>query len=515
MQASTSGNINYVSVVNSTTTPLGSSGVFTGSSEEVIIYKSVVVSLFTDSSSATNGLSVQFSPDGTNWDFVFNFNTTGGTPFSIILQVVEAYMRIVYTNGTSAQSIFRLQTILVSSQDAPNSSFPASTITPTPVNIVSPVDAFGDLSVTEKTPSTIMSFIYNINGSIATSTVTGTATITQSNSMGNLITAASAGTALLQSTGLTKYLPGTGLRIYATGIFNSGVSGTTQLLGAGNTDNGYYFGYNGTTFSILHRSGGVNNYIPQSSWNVDTMDGNGPSKMILNPQTGNVYITQLQWLAYGGIKFFIEDPITSLPVLVHVIRYPNANTAVSLAQPAFYGRVSLTNGATSTAMTLRVACVAIYLEGNPLLRPGIKYSSLNSASVGSSVLQSILTIRNRTTFAGINNYTPIMIDLLSISSEGNKPVRFDVIRNATNAFVYTDVNTNRSVVEFSTTLATITTGVNTATIYTFYIGKSDSQVIELTSDLLSLYPGESFTIAALTTNATNENGASFSWRELF
>ncbi len=506
MQASTSGNINYISIVNSTNTPLGVSGVFTGTSEDVTIYKSIVVSIFANVNSGSNGLSIQFSTDNTNWDYIFNYTIVGGTSFSRVLQVLARYMRVIYTNGTSAQASMRLQTILVSSQNAPNTGFPSSTIVPEPVNIVSPTDAFGALSVAEKSPSTIMSFVYNI---------TGTATITQSNSIGNLNTATSAGTALLQSIGLTNYLPGTGLLIYITGVFNTGVAGTSQLLGAGNTNNGYYFGYNGSVFSILHRSGGVDTYIAQSAWNIDTMDGNGPSKMILNPQNGNVYSVQLQWLGFGNIKFFIEDPLTSIPTLVHVIRFANSSTTASLAQPSFYARAILDNGVTSTAMTLKVSCIAIYYEGNPVLRPGIRFSASNSATVGSNVLQSILTIRNKTTFASITNYIPIQIDSLSISSEGNKPVRFDIIRNATNAFVYNDVNTNRSVVDFSTTTATITTGTNTATIYTTYIGKTDSQILDLTSDLLYLYPGETFTVAALTTNATNENGTSFSWRELF
>lgn len=99
------------STVNSSSTALLANGVFTGTSEDVSQYSSVNVFVFASHASATDGLSMQFSVDGTNWDNtdVYTIPATTGKTFSI--QVVARFFRVVYTNGATAQSAFRMQTI--------------------------------------------------------------------------------------------------------------------------------------------------------------------------------------------------------------------------------------------------------------------------------------------------------------------------------------------------------------------------------------------------------------------
>jgi hypothetical protein len=96
---------------NSSTTSLGVSGVYTGTAIEITNYSAINVAVKSDVASATDGLSMQFSPDGINWDHTHNYTVgVGGVSFC---QAVELrYFRIVYTNNTSAQTYFRLTTIL-------------------------------------------------------------------------------------------------------------------------------------------------------------------------------------------------------------------------------------------------------------------------------------------------------------------------------------------------------------------------------------------------------------------
>ena len=103
-----------VSVVNSTVTPLagdtgGSDHIFTGVSEDVKDFGMILVSVFADQASATDGLSVEFSPDGSNWDSKDVFNIPASTSKTFSFQPVYRYFRIVYTNGVAAQSVFRMQ----------------------------------------------------------------------------------------------------------------------------------------------------------------------------------------------------------------------------------------------------------------------------------------------------------------------------------------------------------------------------------------------------------------------
>ncbi|MHA2064553.1 MAG: hypothetical protein ACXABY_09260 [Candidatus Thorarchaeota archaeon] len=104
---------------NSTTTPLGIGAVFTGTAVDILGYVSVGVSVFANQASADEGLSLQFSHDNANWDFVDTFDITANEAYRIIEPVMGRYFRIVYTNGAVAQTAFRMQCILYTSTPPP------------------------------------------------------------------------------------------------------------------------------------------------------------------------------------------------------------------------------------------------------------------------------------------------------------------------------------------------------------------------------------------------------------
>jgi hypothetical protein len=104
---------NAVDSNNSTTTPLAAAGVFTGASTDLLNYSSVSYSVFADVNSATDGIELQFSPDGTNWDTrVKNTYTYDGIVQDLHVRAHDRYFRIKYTNGATLQATFRLHTIL-------------------------------------------------------------------------------------------------------------------------------------------------------------------------------------------------------------------------------------------------------------------------------------------------------------------------------------------------------------------------------------------------------------------
>lgn len=103
---------NLISTVNSTATPLAANGVFTGTADEITPYASVSVTIFTDQASATNGLAIQQSSDGTNWDNSDTYTIPASTGKTFGVQIAARFMRVVYTNGATIQTTFRMQTIL-------------------------------------------------------------------------------------------------------------------------------------------------------------------------------------------------------------------------------------------------------------------------------------------------------------------------------------------------------------------------------------------------------------------
>lgn len=104
---------NFISTNNSTTSTLNSAATFTGTGDDLTAYCAVTVQIDSSHNSATDGMKFQFSTDDTNWDDVYDFTYTaadGARRFQF--PVTARYFRVVYTNGGTGQSHFRVQTIL-------------------------------------------------------------------------------------------------------------------------------------------------------------------------------------------------------------------------------------------------------------------------------------------------------------------------------------------------------------------------------------------------------------------
>ena len=126
----TDGNSNVVSAENSSTTPLGIAGVFTGTWVDVSAYPELMVAVTAD---ADGSYAIQFSPDGTNIDSTLTrYYRTGQINAPHRFTVTRSYFRVVFTNGSVAQTVFRLQTLLgvFGELNAPTDGTLRETLTP-------------------------------------------------------------------------------------------------------------------------------------------------------------------------------------------------------------------------------------------------------------------------------------------------------------------------------------------------------------------------------------------------
>jgi hypothetical protein len=101
----------FVSTANSTSTLLAADGIFTGTSEAINGYGIIYINAYSDVASATDGLEVQQSSDGTNWDHCDEFTIPAAQGKNFSINPYARYFRIRYINGPAPQAIFRLQTI--------------------------------------------------------------------------------------------------------------------------------------------------------------------------------------------------------------------------------------------------------------------------------------------------------------------------------------------------------------------------------------------------------------------
>lgn len=105
-------NGDVIDTTNSSTTLLLANGTFTGAWVNVLGYAQVSVLAFSDQISAIGGLKIEFSSDGTNIDHTHSYSSLALAGETYQVHVHAKFYRVLYTNGTIAQSIFRLQTIL-------------------------------------------------------------------------------------------------------------------------------------------------------------------------------------------------------------------------------------------------------------------------------------------------------------------------------------------------------------------------------------------------------------------
>ncbi|MEK0326888.1 MAG: hypothetical protein QQN63_14420, partial [Nitrosopumilus sp.] len=132
-----------VSSGNSSTATLSGGAVFTGTGEDVSNYASVSILYKSDVAAAASGLSIQFSQDNTNWD-VQLVGDLGAKTFQVhSLKPAAKFFRVVYTNGSAAQSLFRLQCIFHTASTPvliTRAGQPQSTVDATPTRQTAEID---------------------------------------------------------------------------------------------------------------------------------------------------------------------------------------------------------------------------------------------------------------------------------------------------------------------------------------------------------------------------------------
>ncbi len=129
--------------------------------------------------------------------------------------------------------------------------------------------------------------------------------------------------------------------IYAefTCIFTDGVALSYQRIGPYDSNNGFYIGYEGTSFGVTIRKAGVDVTTPRASFNVDTLIGAATSKFTRNgiPEAldttkDNLYRIRYGWLGAAPVVFEVMSPDGEW-VLFNIYRHPNTVAATSINNP--------------------------------------------------------------------------------------------------------------------------------------------------------------------------------------
>jgi len=108
-------------------------------------------------------------------------------------------------------------------------------------------------------------------------------------------------------------------------------------------------------------------FIPQSEFNGDKLNGNGPSGVTIDPTKGNVFEIGIQYLGFGSITFSVEAAAEgNNPDFVnfHTLRLPNTLTTPSFGNPSFPFSMAVYSAGSTTNQITKSGSYAGFIEGD-------------------------------------------------------------------------------------------------------------------------------------------------------
>jgi hypothetical protein len=189
-------------------------------------------------------------------------------------------------------------------------------------------------------------------------------------------------------------------------VFGTSVAGIRKRVGIFDDRNGAFLEDNGGNLNVVLRSSvtgaPVDQPITQSMWNIDKLDGTGPSGLTIDMTKAQLLCVDLQWLGVGRARTGF-DLGTGGTVYFHQFVGANVSSSVYMSNPNLPARYEVANVSSSASGTLEQICSSIISEGG--------YDSKNLfftadrgitpiTGIGSAALYPLVSIRLKTGSTG-------------------------------------------------------------------------------------------------------------------
>jgi hypothetical protein len=332
-------------------------------------------------------------------------------------------------------------------------------------------DAFGRMRTAS--PLTLFDSSHRYGDNNLFSTLTGGSTVTSASAVFNQnqglvdlkVNALSGSKVYRETTKVFSYQPGKSLQILNTFTFNTAKSGLRQRVGYYGNDNGIYLELDDNTLYMVKRSlvtGAVTSTrIPQSQWNIDRLDGTGPSGIILDISKAQILFMDIEWLGLGTVRtgFIINGQF----IPCHYFHHANLIETTYITTASLPIRYEIENkSATSSSSVLKQVCSTVISEGGYELR-GLQRAvgttiTAPKALTTAGTLYPVVTIRLKSTRLD----AIVILTALSIMGVSTGIYNWELIANGTTAggtgtWVSAGVDSS---VEYKLDATSITTGLS-------------------------------------------------------
>ena len=229
-------------------------------------------------------------------------------------------------------------------------------------------DMFGRTKVSEPFTLFDSTHRYTQNGDFS-DVVSGTASsshIDYQSTAALTVGTASGDSLYRESRRVFSYQPGKSLQVLQTFVLAPAKTNLRQRVGYFSTHNGVYLELDGSQLSIVQRtfsSGTVEEIrVPQADWNVDKLDGSGPSDIVLDISKVQIMFSEYEWLGAGSVK--VGFAIDGYFITAHQFNHANYIDKVYITTATLPVRYEIENtGSTTSSSTLKQICVTVISNG--------------------------------------------------------------------------------------------------------------------------------------------------------
>ena len=329
-------------------------------------------------------------------------------------------------------------------------------------------DAFGRMRVSEPFTLFDSSHRFQDNGEWATSNTALTSVTFNSNEgVMDLTVPTTTGTSVLRETKkVFSYQPGKSLLNMNTFVMAPAQANLTQRVGYFGVKNGIYLQLQNSTISFVERSSvsgsATEQVFDQADWNVDKMDGTGPSGLTLDIAAPQILWMDIEWLGLGTIRmgFVVDGKLIHCHSSHHANLIQFSTTYITTASlPLRYEIIN--DGGIASPATLKQVCSTVISEGGYGL-VGAQYAvgtpiATPKAIPNNTTLVPVVGIRLKTTADRLD--AVVIPSAMSFMGTGNGiAYQWKILQDAIiTGGIWTSIGTDSSV-EYNTGGTVVTGG---------------------------------------------------------
>ena len=211
-----------------------------------------------------------------------------------------------------------------------------------------------------------------------------------------------------------NYQPGKSQLILMTGNLctSGGGSGVTSDFGIFDDNNGIFIQNKDNIINVVLRSkvtgSVVDEIVSQAGWNLDTLDGLGPTGIKIDFTKSQILMIDFEWLSVGRVRVALV--LGGIPVYFHEFNNANKLSGAYMSTPNLPLRYQIENDDKGPASTMRHICSTVISEGGRTALGIIRWASTAGVALitdAENTLFALIGIRLKSSHIGhsieINN----------------------------------------------------------------------------------------------------------------